>query len=37
MAGIITHVRERELAERLPARVVVEKRSDGSRLRIDVE
>jgi exonuclease SbcC len=35
MVGIITHVRE--LAERLPARVIVEKRTDGSRLRMDVE
>jgi exonuclease SbcC len=35
MVGIITHVRE--LAERLPARVIVEKRTDGSRLRLDVE
>jgi exonuclease SbcC len=35
MVGIITHVRE--LAERLPARVVVEKRTDGSRLHVDVE
>jgi DNA repair protein SbcC/Rad50 len=34
MVGIITHVRE--LADRLPARVLVEKRSDGSRLRIDL-
>jgi exonuclease SbcC len=33
MVGIITHVRE--LAERLPARVVVEKRGEGSRLRIE--
>jgi exonuclease SbcC len=35
MVGIITHVRE--LAERLPARVIVEKRTDGSRLRMDVD
>jgi DNA repair protein SbcC/Rad50 len=35
MVGIITHVRE--LAESLPARVIVEKRSDGSRLRIHLE
>jgi DNA repair protein SbcC/Rad50 len=35
MVGIITHVRD--LAERLPSRVVVEKRTDGSRLRVDVE
>jgi exonuclease SbcC len=34
MVGIITHVAE--LAERLPARVVVEKRSEGSRVRVEV-
>jgi len=34
MVGIITHVQD--LADRLPARVVVEKRSDGSRIRVDV-
>ena len=31
MVGIITHVRE--LTERLPARVIVEKGSEGSRVR----
>ena len=34
MVGIITHVQD--LADRLPARVVIEKRSDGSRLSVDV-
>jgi len=34
MVGIITHVVE--LAERLPARVVVEKRTDGSRVHVEV-
>jgi hypothetical protein len=34
MVGIITHVAE--LAARLPARVVVEKRNDGSRVRVEV-
>jgi exonuclease SbcC len=34
MVGIITHVAE--LAERLSARVVVEKRSEGSRVRVEV-
>jgi DNA repair protein SbcC/Rad50 len=33
MVGIITHVAE--LAERLPARVMVEKRSEGSRVRVE--
>ena len=33
MVGIITH--SQELAEGLPARVVVEKRSEGSRVQID--
>jgi exonuclease SbcC len=33
MVGIITHVGD--LAERLPARIVVEKRAGGSRLRLD--
>jgi exonuclease SbcC len=33
MVGIVTHVPE--LAERLPARVIVDKRGDGSRVRIE--
>jgi DNA repair exonuclease SbcCD ATPase subunit len=35
MVGIITHVRE--LAESLPARIVVEKLPEGSRVRVETE
>jgi exonuclease SbcC len=35
MVGIITHVRE--LTERLPARIIVEKGTDGSRLRRETD
>lgn len=34
MVGIIMHVQD--LADRLPARVVVDKRTEGSRLRVDL-